>query len=219
MMSVLDEIALPLSAALTAAAANTDDPALAGLYEWIGENYSSDDYAKVQAEYRDAIDPKFVAVCARVRRLVPIAKWLGWHERRGLRTLDLGSGAGHMGLIANFFGHSSVGLDCHALYDRLRAFWRQPAVVHNIQASEPLPPIGRFDSITSILTNYGRAWSSEDWDDFLDRILTDHLEPGGELVINFPGDKGIEPRMHIRRRATRMEHGGRYWFFARGVDQ
>jgi hypothetical protein len=212
MLTVAQENALPLDEALKRSIGATRDRDLAALYEWIGQNYDTAAYAKVQADYRGQIDPKFVAVCERVRKLLPVARWLGWHKAKGLRTLDLGSGAGHMGLIANYYGHSAEGLDCYALYDGLRAFWRQPAIDHRIEAGQPLP-VGRYHSITSILTNYGRDWSIGAWDEFVGRILADHLEPGGEFVISFPGDPNLPARLHLRKRASRIE--GRHMFFRR----
>ncbi|MGV1682911.1 hypothetical protein [Sphingopyxis sp. NJF-3] len=208
MNAVLRENRVPLSEAL-----RTEDKALARAFAWIGQNYSSDEYEAVRAGYENRIDPKFLAVCERVRRLLPIAISLGWDRKSDLRTLDLGSGAGHMGLIANCFGHSAEGIDCCDLYDALREFWRQPATFHRIEAGVPLP-VGRFHSITSILTNYGRDWSIADWDEFLGRIGADHLEADGEFVISFPGDPNAEARVHLRRRATRTEGGGRLMFFS-----
>jgi hypothetical protein len=208
--AILRETALPLSEALKRA---SGEKSLARIFDWIGQNFSSDEYTLVKAEYQNRIDPKFLAVCERVRRLAPVAKWLGWDRRSNLRTLDLGSGAGHMGLIANFFGHSAEGIDCYHIYDRLREFWKQQAVVHRIEARTPLP-VGRFHSITSILTNYGRDWSIEEWDEFLSRVLADHLEPGGEFVISFPGDQTLPARKHLRGRAARIE-GARYMLFKR----
>lgn len=213
-MTVKDENGMTLSAALWRASVNTDDETLADFYDWVALRYDSREYAEVRDDCEGKISPKFFAVCERSRRLMPIAKWLLWDTKSDLKTLDLGSGAGHMGLIATFFGHSAIGLDSSHQYDGLREFWQQPATMHNIEASEPLPPIGKFHSITSILTNYGRAWVAAEWDEFLDCIIADHLEPGGEFVLHFPGKQNLAYREHLRARASRLAEGGRYMFFA-----
>lgn len=206
----------PLYSALKQASARTDDEALARFYEWVAVRYSSRKYAKVMAAYGSKISPKFFDVCERARRLMPVAKLLSWHTRSDLNTLDLGTGAGHMGLIANHFGHSAIGIDGSHLFDGLREFWLQPAIIHRIEARAPLPDeIGRFHSITSILTNYGRRWSVDDWGDFLDRIIEHHLEPDGEFVIHFPGNQALDYREYLRRRASRLEGDGRLMFFTR----
>lgn len=215
MLSVRDENAQDLAASLALAAAGTDDEHLIDFYRWIGQHYSSDAYADLQAEFLGTkLSPKFLAICHRTARLMPIAKWLDWHRRQRMRTLDLGSGPGHMGLIANFFGHQSEGIDAYAVYRPLSDFWRQQVHGHRIEAGKALP-VGKFHSITSILTNYDRAWSADQWAEFLDRLMADHLEPGGELVVHFPG--GQSPaRDYVRSRASRTEQNGRYLFFTKG---
>ena len=215
-MTVDEENELPLSEALMRAAADTDDEALARLYEWIARTYSSQEYAKIRVDHEGKVSPKFLAICERMRRLMPIAKWLSWDMKSNLKTLDLGSGAGHMGMLANFFGHSALGIDNSSRYDRLREFWMQPATHYRIDPWAPLPPpLGRFHSITSILTNYGRRWALAEWQDFLDRMTEYHLEPDGEFVIHFPGDQMLENREFLRARASRIEADGRYMFFHR----
>lgn len=215
MLTVQAENDLPLSAALMQAANEADDATLAEFYEWLGQTYSSGEYAKVKANCAGEVSPKFLAVCHRTRRLMPIAKSLAWDRKRDLKTLDLGSGAGHMGLIANFFGHRAIGIDDSELFDRLRAFWIQPAIKHRIEARVPLPPLGRFHSISSILTNFGRRWTVAEWGEFLDRLLAEHLEAGGEFVLHFPGNQALEYRNRLRQRASKTEDGGRLMFFTR----
>lgn len=214
MLSVRDENSQDLDASLNQAAASTDDKLLRDFYLWIGQNFSSEAYADLQAEFLGSkLSPKFMAVCNRTSKLMRVATWLDWHNRQRLRTLDLGSGAGHMGLIANFFGHESEGIDAYAIYRPLSDFWRQKVHGHRIIAGEALP-VGRFHSITSILTNYDRAWSVDDWQAFLDMIMAEHLEPGGELVIHFPGGQSAG-RDYVRSRASRTENG-RFLFFTKG---
>lgn len=213
-MTVEEENSMPLIAALVQASARTDDDVLKRFYDWLGKQFSSRDYARIQARYIGNIDPKFLAVCWRTKRLMAVAKWLSWHKKSGLRTLDLGSGSGHMGLIANYFEHESLGLDCAPIFDPLMQFWRQATINHRIEAGMPLPDIGRFHSITSILTNYGRNWTKADWSEFLD-LISDHLEPDGEFVIHFPGSPNQGSRGYLRERASRIENDGRFMFFAK----
>lgn len=214
-MTVDEENELPLSEALMRAAADTDDEALARLYEWIARTYSSQEYAKIRVDHEGKVSPKFLAICERMRRLMPIAKWLSWDTKSNLKTLDLGSGAGHMGMLANFFGHSALGIDDSSRFDRLREFWAQTVLHHSIEAGRPLPPIGRFHSITAILTNFGRNWTVSQWGDFLDRIIADHLEPDGEFILHFPGNQILDYRTYLRQRASRTEGEGRFMIYAR----
>lgn len=200
-LTIQEEFDLPLAESLRLYS-TTDDAHFASFCKWLSENYDLNKYADIKTAYKDIISPKFLTVCWRTKRLMPIAKWLGWCEKRNLKTLDLGCGSGHMGLIANFFGHSNIGIDNSALFDKLRIFWKQDWIIHNIEAGKSLP-VDKFDSITSILTNYGRNWTIPEWDDFIDRVVKDNLKPGGELVLHFPGNKILNYRVHLRNRASR----------------
>lgn len=213
-MTVDEENELPLSEALVRAA-GTDDELLGSFYEWVAKKYCSHEYARIRVENEGKISPKFFAVCHRTKRLMQIARWLSWPAKSNIRTLDLGSGAGHMGMLANFFGHSALGIDDSSRFDRLREFWEQTVLHHSISAGTPLPPIGRFHSITAILTNFGRNWTVDQWGDFLDRIIADHLEPDGEFVIHFPGDQMLDYRAYLRQRASRTEGEGRFMIYVR----
>lgn len=213
MMNVTKENGMPLSIAIKKAASDSSDKTLSAFYEWVDQKFRSSEYSTLRSSYAGLIDPKFLAICERTRNLMPIARLASWHLKRDLRTLDLGCGPGHMGLIANFFGHSSLGIDRAILFGALREFWGQDVVMHSIDADDPLPPVGKFHTITSILTNYGRAWTIGEWDNFIERIKANHLEPGGEFILNFPGNQDLEYRKYLRRKASRIEAGGRIMFF------
>jgi SAM-dependent methyltransferase len=130
---------------------------------------------------------------------------LGLHKAAPLRILDLGAGPGHFQLVAEHFGHRTLGLDIplrsgpkeprRHVYDDLCDFFAVRKVDHRIGARAALPDLGgRFDLVTSFMTCFSAdpkaagPWGVADWA-FLLEDLRDHvLADGGRLYLNLtPG--------------------------------
>ena len=130
---------------------------------------------------------------------------LGLHKAAPLRILDLGAGPGHFQLVAEYFGHRTLGLDIplgpgplgprRHVYDDLCAFFGLRKIEHRISARARLPRLsGRFDLVTSFMTCFStdakaaRPWGVADWT-FLLKDLRDHvLAEGGRIYLNLtPG--------------------------------
>lgn len=129
---------------------------------------------------------------------------LGLHKSPPIRILDLGAGPGHFQLVAEHFGHETMGLDIplnppsaggarRHVYDDLCDFFGVRKMDHRIKAGRPLPRLpGRFDMVTSFMTCFsaqaGAPWTVAEWT-FLLKDLRDHvLAEGGKIYLNLtPG--------------------------------
>jgi|GEM_PF-2367372 len=130
---------------------------------------------------------------------------LGLHKAPPMRILDLGCGPGHFQLVAESFGHETMGLDIplksqasdvkRHVYDDLCAFFGVRKIDHRIMARGALPRLsGRFDLVTSFMTCFstdakvGAPWTVADWTFLLEDLRDNVLEEGGKLYLNLtPG--------------------------------
>ncbi len=193
-----------------------DDPhwarqAKAGFYLGLSERFDADLYHDIQAAHlkREAIGEdgnrlKYLDTPTWAGGKFDHALRLGLHKSPPIRILDLGAGPGHFQLVAEYFGHETIGLDIplraqapgpnRHLYDDLCDFFGAPKIDHRIRARVALPVLsGRFDLITSFMTCFStdgkRApWTVEDWI-FLLTDLRDHvLAEAGRIYLNLtPG--------------------------------
>jgi len=119
---------------------------------------------------------------------------LGLHVSPPIRILDIGAGPGHFQLVAQYFGHETLGLDLplsarvstarRHLYQDLCEFFGARTIDHMVLANTGLPSLPhRFDLVTSFMTWFssdpksGKPWSIAEWKAFLrdleDNVLTD----------------------------------------------
>jgi hypothetical protein len=130
---------------------------------------------------------------------------LGLHKAPPLRVLDLGAGPGHFQMVAQYFGHETMGLDvptrAHAsnmerdIYNDLCDFFHVRKVDHRITSGAALPRFsGRFDLVTSFMTCFStdaklrRPWTVHDWTFWLRDLRDNVLTETGEIYLNLtPG--------------------------------
>ncbi|MGI8839810.1 MAG: hypothetical protein ACR2F8_03350 [Caulobacteraceae bacterium] len=135
---------------------------------------------------------------------------LGLHRSAPLRILDLGAGPGHFQMVAEYFGHETLGLDIpfgpgatppaapgprRHVYDDLCDFFGVRKTDHRIGARIALPALsGRFDLITSFMTCFsthakgGGPWTVGDWTFLLADLRDNVLAEGGQIYLNLtPG--------------------------------
>lgn len=121
------------------------------------------------------------------------AKLLGLDSSPPLDVLDIGMGPGYSLYVCQRLGHRCAGLDRPGhfpLWQDLRSLLGIDRVIeHTIKPYEPLPPMGRFDLVTSYRAqfNYNKAekrlWNPEEWGFFLDDLRDNVLKPGGRFAI------------------------------------
>lgn len=126
-----------------------------------------------------------------------IAMSLGLHHKRGLRILDLGSGAGYFPFVAARLGHlvKSVDEPDNGIYDALTRLYDVHRVEHVIEARTPLPDMGRFDLVTGLEMRFdmrdGRsAWNRADWETFLSNLSHHQLAPEGSIHLTLTERNG-----------------------------
>jgi cyclopropane fatty-acyl-phospholipid synthase-like methyltransferase len=123
--------------------------------------------------------------------------------------LDLGCGPGHFLLICRFFGHQGMGLDLPFpeghLFNRLCRFFKIEKIDHRIEAYEPLTAVGRFDLITSSITQFNhdkatnKPWGIPEWQFFIAYMQHNHLMPDGKMYLTLTsGDRQDDVWRYLR---------------------
>jgi SAM-dependent methyltransferase len=149
-------------------------------------------------------------------------------EKRPLRVLDLGSGAGYFLLVCRELGHSGVGLDVPepAFYGDIFAQLGLERVVWRIEAREPLPESllagGKFDLVTAFSIAFNghksaHVWGPAEWDSLLNDLRDRFLVPGGRTYFDLnPELDGTfmtdELRDFFRRRGARIDRRSKLLF-------
>jgi SAM-dependent methyltransferase len=133
------------------------------------------------------------------QRNVMLAEWLDLDRSPPLDILDIGTGSGNFGMVAQSMGHRVVGTDvANPWYDELCRLTRVERVVAPVERGERYAPVDRrFDLVTIMLPAFhkksvGRSrehWSIEDWRLFLLGLVDDLLKPDGKIFILMPLDK------------------------------
>ena len=137
---------------------------------------------------------KYLDVVFHTLQKLLLARELGLHEGPPRRVLDIGTGGGHLPLVCHFYGHQAVGIDVKdAFYEGLAACLGATRTVVRVEARTPLPDLGgRFDVITAcdIAFNEKREgktrgvyWSLEDWQFFLNDLVTHQLRTPGTIYL------------------------------------
>ena len=116
-------------------------------------------------------------------------------QKRSLRVLDLGSGAGYFLFVARELGHTGIGLDVPepAFYGDIFRQFGLERVESRIEARQPLPEAllagGKFDLVTafSIAFNGHKSpalWGPAEWDFLLNDLRDRFLVPGGRIYFD-----------------------------------
>ena len=116
---------------------------------------------------------------------------LGLHKVRGLRILDLGTGAGYFPYICAFYGHRAVALDLDIIpmYNELCQFLRVDRRTYKIVRFEKLPDFGtRFDLVTGFMIKFNQhdlpdQWGVNEWSFILDDLVGNQLAPSGRIFL------------------------------------
>jgi hypothetical protein len=194
-----------------------DDPhwnrqAKARFFLSLPERFSTDRYHHIQAAHlrqgdvgRDGNRLKYLDTPTWAGGKFDHAIRLGLHRSPPKRILDLGAGPGHFQMVAEYFGHETMGVDiplvsCSPrvkthIYDDLCDFFGVCKIDHRILAGAPLPSFaGCFDLVTSFMTCFsldtklGMPWTVRDWTFFLKDLRDNVLAEGGSIYLNLtPG--------------------------------
>jgi SAM-dependent methyltransferase len=149
-------------------------------------------------------------------------------ERRSLRVLDLGSGAGYFLFVCKHLGHPGMGLDLPnpAFYGEMFAALGLTRVISPVDPQLPLPEAllsgGKFDLVTALSVAFNRysptgLWTAADWDYLLDDLRTRFLNPGGRVYFDLnPNyeDRFTTPEIEalFLRRGGKFDRGSKVLF-------
>lgn len=152
-------------------------------------------------------------------------------EKRPLRVLDLGSGAGYFLFVCKTLGHPGIGLDVPepAFYGEVFDLFGLERVVSPVRACEPLSESllvhGKFDLVTafSIAFNGHKSpalWQPPEWDFLLNDLRDRFLQPGGRIYLDLnPEHDGtfMTPELHafFQRRGGRLDRRSKLLFDSR----
>jgi hypothetical protein len=177
----------------------------------LSERFDADRYDVIQAAHlrvdvfgRDGNRLKYLDTPTWTGGKFDHALRLGLHTASPLRILDLGAGPGHFQMVAEYFGHETLGLDVplrprspgpRHIYDDLCDFFGVRKIDHRITAGVPLPDLSRrFDLVTSFMTCFStnakaaRPWGVADWTFLLADLRDTVLADGGRIYLNLtPG--------------------------------
>ncbi len=195
------------------AAAALEDTDRAGLvlrrdfFIYLADNFDAGRYADLQRRHLMRAEQsgkrnhlKYIDTVRWIEGKFSHALSLRLHRPPSLDILDLGTGPGHFQVVAEYFGHRTLGLDVplkaetastdRHLYDDLCDFFGVEKVTYSIKAMEPLPEFDRkFDLVTSFMSWFNChsgnvPWSIEEWSYFLCDVRDHVLKPGGRLYMN-----------------------------------
>lgn len=177
------------------------------LFEYLAENFDSEAYAVLQRRHLVQSETpqryneiKYLDTVRWIDGKLSHAAELRLHRLPPLDIADLGTGPGHFQVVAEHFGHRTVGLDIplkprlssaeRHLYDDLCDFFRVKKHAFGIEAMKPLPDLGmKFDLVTSFMTWFNShpdnsPWSCDEWSFFLCDVRDRILKPRGRLYMN-----------------------------------
>ncbi len=149
-------------------------------------------------------------------------------EKRPLRVLDLGSGAGYFLFVCRELGHPGIGLDVPepAFYGDIFRLLGLERIEARIEARTPLPGAllagGRFDLITAFSIAFNghksdQLWGPAEWDFLLNDLRDRFLAPDGRIYFDLnPEHDGTfmtpELREFFRGRGAQIDRRSKLLF-------
>jgi hypothetical protein len=190
-----------------------DDPhrlrqAKARFFLSLPERFSTSDYSAIQARHLNRAE---IGLNFNELKYLDTPQWAGGkfdhairlalHESTPMRILDIGAGPGHFQMVAQYFGHETLGLDLPLtprvstakkhLYNDLCDFFEVQTMDHKVLARSLLPEFPhRFDLVTSFMTWFssdpksGKPWSIDEWKFFLADLRDNVLTETGRVYFN-----------------------------------
>lgn len=126
-------------------------------------------------------------------RALAEARAIGLDTGPPRRVLDLGAGPGYFLHVAQFFGHTALGLErAMAVCAPFHAWLGVDAVAGSVTARTPLQAFpDRFDVVTAQKIQFDvvrgpvgqRYWGVEEWGFLLDDLRENVLRPGGSVYL------------------------------------
>ena len=126
-------------------------------------------------------------------RALAEARAIGLDTGPPRRVLDLGAGPGYFLHVAQFFGHTALGLEpAMAVCAPFHAWLGVDVVAGSVTARTPLQAFpGRFDVVTAQKIQFDvvqgpagkRLWGVEEWGFLLDDLRENVLRPGGSVYL------------------------------------
>lgn len=117
--------------------------------------------------------------------------WVGGFERREMRVLDIGTGAGYFPFVCANAGHRAEALDVpeNDFYREITDLLGVLRHEHRIHAFQPLPSsVGRFDLITAFAVCFNahgttNVWGPDEWRFLLSNLRSNHICEGARLFL------------------------------------
>ncbi len=149
-------------------------------------------------------------------------------ERRHLRILDLGSGAGWFLFVCKQLGHEGIGIDVPEplFYGEMFEKLGLRRVVAPVDAQKPLPEElladGKFDLATAFSIEFNKhapwgMWKAADWDYLLNDLRDRFLKPGARVYFdlnpNYDGEFMTPDMAEVfRRRGASVDRRSKLLF-------
>ena len=219
----LPAILMPLSGMIERYTANLDiarNRQLFEFFEFVRSTFSDDEYATVQRSHLTAENVDFIRasnfLSSELKYLdfpfwaqskFAVGRKLKLSEHAGKGILDIGSGPGHFGVVARFFGCDYEGLDIahppwtphtkRHLYDDLCEFFRIRRTMNPVRPFERLVLQRRYGLATCLMGNFcsydvaasRRApWGWREWAFLLEDLVTGVLTPTYHMYFHISRD-------------------------------
>jgi SAM-dependent methyltransferase len=107
-------------------------------------------------------------------------------EKRPLKILDIGTGAGYVPFICSLLGHEVIALDnsVEPFFIEMANFLGIDRRIYNISPIETLP-FGRFDYVMGHNVTFDYRWIAEDYEAFLTSLVKNNFAEGGRAFFSF----------------------------------